>query len=135
MFKKGKWIHLTLNPIFGLEKTTENTNQAVMFTKVDFWSNRPLLRTLTRLVLSKSTVSTTAPGAQLQTQLLHDQGHIKHCPNHVCHPTVVTVDVVVVEELVVVSKFTNTQDSKTNSFMNRWCLSFGAMVGCVLLKY
>ena len=54
---------MTLNQIFGLEKTTEDTNQAVMFTKVDFWSNRPLLRTLTRLVLSKSTVSTTAPGA------------------------------------------------------------------------
>ena len=94
---------MTLNQIFGLEKTTEDTNQAVMFTKVDFWSNRPLLRTLTRLVLSKSTVSTTAPGAQLQTQLLHDQGHIRHC-----HPTVVTVDVVVVEELVVVSKCTRT---------------------------
>ena len=60
MFKKGKQIHLTLNQIFGLEKTTEDTNQAVMFTKVDFWSNRPLLRTLTRLVLSKSTVGTTA---------------------------------------------------------------------------
>ena len=49
---------MTLNQIFGLEKSTEDTNQAVMITKVDFWSNRPLLRTLTRLVLSKSTVST-----------------------------------------------------------------------------
>ena len=62
--------------------------------------------------------------AQLQTQLLHDQGHIRHCPNHVYHPAVVTVDVVdlyhMKEELVVVSKCTNTQDSKTNSLMNRW---------------
>ena len=38
--------------------TTEST--AVMFTKRVFWSNRPLLRTQARLVLSKSVVSTTA---------------------------------------------------------------------------
>ena len=65
-------------------------------------------------------------------QLLHDQGHTRHCPNHVYHPAVVTVDVVdlyhMKEELVVVSKCTNTQDSKTNCLMNRWCLSFGAMI-------
>ena len=72
-------------------------------------------------------------GAQLQTQLIHDQGHIRNCPTHVYHRTVVTVDVVdlyhLKEELLVVSKCTNTQDSKTNS------LSFGAMICAMLLIF
>ena len=55
---------------------------------------------------------------QVAQQLLHDQGHIRHCPNHVYHPAVVTVDVVDL----------NTQNSKTNNLMNRWCLSFEAMI-------